>query len=228
MGIFNFDPNKVQVSASTQDHLDIYDIVDDLVILKSGQVSLVLTTTAINFQLLSEAEQNAKIETFAALLNSLTFPLQVIVHTEKKDIRIHIDDLEKQEHAQTNASLRAFIRTYIEFLKTLIIKNNVLEKKFYVVLPYLNTLSIVKESFVQKVINTITGKKPYPSDIERLLEKAKVDLYPKRDSVVKLFSKMGIKAVQLRTEQLKLIYRRFYNVDEPLPYSTLKLTKQES
>ena len=227
MALFNFDPNKVSVKASTQDHLDIFDIVDDLVILKSGQVSMVLTTTAINFQLLSEAEQNAKIESFAALLNSITFPLQIVVHTESKDIRSHLDDLEKQERSQTNPSLRAFIRTYIEFLKTLIVKNNVLEKKFYVILPYLNAYSVVNETFPQKVLNTITGKKPYPTDIERLVDKAKIELYPKRDSIIKLFSKIGIKAVQLKSEQLKIMYRRFYNVDEPIPYSTIKLIKQE-
>ncbi|MEI7604455.1 MAG: hypothetical protein WCJ19_05560 [bacterium] len=227
MSLFNFDPNSIPVKASTQDHLDIFDIVDDLVVLKSGQVSLVLTTTAINFQLLSEAEQNAKIESFAALINSLTFPLQVVVHTEKKDIRAHIDDLEKQERSQTNASLRAFIRTYIEFLKTLIVKNNVLEKKFYAILPYLNAYSVVNETFSQKVMNTVTGKKPYPTDVEKLIEKAKIDLYPKRDTIIKLFSRIGIKAVQLKSEQLKIMYRRFYNVDEPIPYSTLKLTKQE-
>ena len=227
MAFLNMDPNKVPVKASTQDHLDIFDIVDDLVVLKSGQISLVLTTTAINFQLLSEAEQNAKIEGFAALINSLSFPLQVVVHTEKKDIRTHIDDLERSERTQTNPSLRAFIRTYIEFLKTLIVKNNVLEKKFYVVIPHMTTTSVVNESFSQKVVNSITGKKPYPTDIDRLIEKAKIDLYPKRDSLIKLFSKIGIKAVQMKSEQLKIMYRRFYNENEPIPYSTLKLIKQE-
>ena len=227
MALFNLDPNKVSVVASTQDHLDIFDIVDDLIVLKSGQVSMVLTTTAINFQLLSEAEQNSKIESFAAMLNSLTFPLQVVVHTESKDIRSHIGDLEKQERSQTNPSLRAFIRTYIEFLKTLIVKNNVLEKKFYVIIPYLNAYSVVNESFPQKILNSITGKKPYPTEIEKLMEKAKIELYPKRDSLIKLFSKIGIKAVQMKSEQLKIMYRRFYNIDEPIPYSTLKLIKQE-
>lgn len=227
MSVFNFDPNKVSVKASTQDHLDIFDIVDDLVVLKSGQVSMVLTTTAVNFQLLSEAEQNARIESFAALLNSLTFPLHVVVHTEQKDIRSHIEELEKQERAQTNPSLRAFIRTYIEFLKTLIVKNKVLEKRFYVIIPYLNAYSVVNQSASQKIINTVTGRKPYPTDVDKLIEKARIELYPKRDSVIKLFSKMGIKAVQMKSEQLKIMYRRFYNVDEPTPYSTLKLIKQE-
>ena len=63
---------------STQDHLDIEDIKDDLAVCKNGQVSLVLETTAVNFDLLSEREQEAKILAFAQLLNSLNFYMQIL------------------------------------------------------------------------------------------------------------------------------------------------------
>ena len=94
-------------------------------------------------------------------------------------------------------------------------------------IPYLNISAVTSEGFVQKVMNTVTGRKPYPNDVDKIIEKAKIDLYPKRDTVIKLFSRIGIKAVQLKSEQLKLMYRRAYNPDEPVPFSTLKLIKQE-
>ena len=67
------DPIKIPIRASTQEHLDIEDIRDDLIVLKDGSCVLVIATTAINFGLLSEKEQDATIFAYAALINSLTF-----------------------------------------------------------------------------------------------------------------------------------------------------------
>ena len=80
------DQTKTPVRATSQEHLDIEDIRDDLVIMKDGGAVLVITTTAINFGLLSEREQDATIYAYAALLNSLTFPIQILIRSQKKDI----------------------------------------------------------------------------------------------------------------------------------------------
>ena len=78
---------------STQEHLEIEDIRDDLVITKSGLVSLVLEVSSINFDLLSEREQEIKILCFTGLLNSLDFQVQIVIKTEKSDITNYIDKL---------------------------------------------------------------------------------------------------------------------------------------
>ena len=71
-----------KIKASTQEHLDIDDVIEDLVLLKTGWVALVISTTAVNFDLLSEAEQDATIYAYGALLNSLTFPIQILIRTK--------------------------------------------------------------------------------------------------------------------------------------------------
>ena len=76
----------VKTDATTQEHLDVEEIKDNLVILKSGSVAAVLQTTAVNFDLLSEIEQDAIIAAFSMLLNSLTFPVQVVVRSKRLDI----------------------------------------------------------------------------------------------------------------------------------------------
>ena len=80
------DPLSIPIRASTQDHLDIEDIADDGIILKNGSAAIVLTVTALNFGLLSEKEQDAMIYAYAALLNSLTFSIQIIVRSRSTDI----------------------------------------------------------------------------------------------------------------------------------------------
>ena len=79
------------IVATTQDHLDIETIQDDLVILKTGICSIVIQASAINFGLLSEEEQDATIYAYAGLLNSLSFPIQIVIKSEKKDISAYLE-----------------------------------------------------------------------------------------------------------------------------------------
>jgi type IV secretory pathway VirB4 component len=220
----NMDSTRIPIKSSTQDHLDVEDIIDDLVVLKNGNVSLVLKTTAVNFQLLSEREQDAKVAIYGALLNSLTFPLQIVIHTEKVDIRGYIDELERQSRTQTSTNLSTQIKIYVEFIKSLVVKNNVLQKSFFVIIPYINPYAaITKESFIEKIRHAVRGTRPPLANVEGILEKAKIDLYPKRDTIVKQLERMGIKSKQLTSMQLKLLYRKFYNEGEPIPYEEAKI-----
>ena len=84
---------RARTTASTQDHLEIKDIVDDLVITKSGTVVMVIQTSAINFDLLAEYEQDSKIFAFAGLLNSLNFHIQILIRTRRIDISNYVDYL---------------------------------------------------------------------------------------------------------------------------------------
>src|SRR4030067_3731956 len=102
-------PEKI---ASTQEHLDIEDIRDDVVILKNGNAATVLQTTAVNFDLLSETEQDAMIFSFAALLNSLTFPIQILVRTKRMDIYNYLARVTAAKHSTHNESLAVQIEKY--------------------------------------------------------------------------------------------------------------------
>ena len=220
----NIDSKKIPVKSSTQDHLDIEEIRDDVVVLKNGNVSLVLKTTAINFQLLSESEQDTKIGLFGALLNSINFPLEIVIHTEKVDIRGYLDELEKQARIQTSQNIAIQIKIYIEFVKSLVVRNNVLQKSFFVVIPYINPYgALTKETIVDKVRHAIRGTRPPLANVDQIIEKAKIDLFPKRDAVMRQLERMGIKAKQLNDLQLKLLFRKFYNESEPIPYSEAKV-----
>lgn len=75
---------------STQEHLNIEDIVDNLLVLKNGVVSLVLETSALNFDLLSEEEQDARILAFAYLLNGVDYPIQISVRTVRTDVSDYV------------------------------------------------------------------------------------------------------------------------------------------
>lgn len=196
------------IIASTQDHLDIEDIQDDLVILKDGRVCLILETSAVNFSLLSEVEQDAKIKAFAGLLNSINFNLQIVIHTESVDISRYVVTLEKYLRDQTNPLIRHQIQDYTEFIKNLIKRNDVLDKRFYVILPYI-PYGVKRTSPLRQIF----GKPDKILNVSSLLEKAKLDLYPKKDGVIKLLMRMGLRSRQLNSEEVIKLFFKLYNVD---------------
>ncbi len=186
-------PDNIIV-ATTQDHLDIETIQDDLVILKNGICSLVIQVSAINFGLLSEEEQDATIYSYAGLLNSLSFPVQIVIKSEKKDISAYLELLTAQEKKLKNEVLKTRMAQYRQFIETTITEQNVLDKKFYLVVSY--------------QLVTLSGKVEIN---EALLQKARADLEPKRDHVIKQLAKIGLAAKQLNSQSLIQLFHGSYN-----------------
>lgn len=211
---FFSDPTKQKVLASTQDHLDIYDIIDNLVLLKNGDVALVIETTAVNFQLLSSYEQEMKINAFSDLINSLNYEVQIVIHTEPIDMRRYMNYLEENFRKLQNNVLRNQMRIYIDFVKNLVLQNNILQKRFFVVIPFRSgVLTADQLNPFQKVIDLILGRKRVLEikNADKLIEKAKVQLMPKRDSVMKLLSRMGLGSKQLTNQELINLFYSYYN-----------------
>lgn len=187
---------------STQQHLDVADIKEDLVILKNGVVSLVLETTSLNFDLLSEGEQDSKILAFARLLNSLSFHIQIVIRTKRTDLSDYVDLLKNQKNRQISEGLRRQMDIYIEFIKNLTVTNEVLEKRFFIIIPSSSGISI-KPGIFKKLL----GGKEDVVNVENAIEKSKVKLFPRRDHIIKQLKKMGLFARQLSSSELvKLLY----------------------
>ena len=90
------------IKTTTQGHLDIADIKNNIVILTNGGACAIIETNAINFDLLSLPEQDAAISSFSALLNSLTFPMQITIRSKKMDISEYLERIKEVEDKQTN------------------------------------------------------------------------------------------------------------------------------
>ncbi len=197
--------------ASTQQHLDIDDIRDNIVILRNGNAVSILQTTAVNFDLLSEREQDSMIFAYAALLNSLTYPIQVIVRSKRMDISNYLKLLSEAEQKATNQQLAYQINLYSNFIKELVSRNQVLDKRFYIVIPYAGTT--LSQALT---IPSLFAKKAPVEDRWHILEKAKVNLGPKVDHLVKQVSRIGVKAHELTTEELVEFFYDLYNPDVSL------------
>lgn len=187
--------------STTQQHLSIADIQDDILLLKDGGGALVLQVSAVNFGLLSDREQVAIIGSFAQMLNSLSFSIQIVIHSERLNITSYLQILDKAQKAQTNPLLSKMITEYKQFIQSTIKENEVLDKKFYVVIP-LFALEL-----------GISASK------EKLEQKIKTILLPRRDQIIRQLSRVGLKADQLTKQKLVEVFYDIYN-GETLEQST--------
>lgn len=201
--------NPAPITSSTQDHLDIEDIRDNLVLLKDGACCLILQTTAVNFSLLSESEQDAIIYAYAGLLNSLTFPIQIVVTSQKKNIANYLALLAAQKLKISNPLLKHQVEKYYDFVKKTVAENEVLDKKFYLVIPF----SSLELGISSTLTSSIKRKPGLPFDKAVILTKAKNSLFPKRDHLLKQLTRIGLKAKQLTTPELIKLFYNYYNPD---------------
>lgn len=185
-------PAQTPIQSSTQQHLSIADIQDNLVLLKDGSCCLILKTTAINFGLLSEREQEATIFAYAGLLNSLTFPIQILIHSQQKDISSYLSLIDQHLANQKSAKLKDQMQKYRQFVESTIKKNRVLDKKFYLAIPF---TSVQFKKSRQKI----------------LLEKAKTDLLPKKDHLINQLQRLGLKTQQLTSQEIISLVYNIYN-----------------
>ncbi len=201
------DPTKIPIRASTQEHLDIEDIQEGIVILKDGSCCLVILTTAINFGLLSEKEQEATIYAYAGLLNSLTFSIQIVIRSQRKDISAYLRLLQQAEEKEGKKEIKTQIQQYRQFIQETIAKNNVLDKKFYLVIP----MSSLELGAKQVLTSTFSKKKGLPFDKSYILQRAKTNLYPRRDHLLRQLNRSGLKGRQLKTRELVQLFFNVYN-----------------
>lgn len=194
------------IRATTQEFLHIEDIVDDLLIMRDGSAALVLETAAVNFGLLSEEEQDALIYAYGSLINSLSFPLQIVILSKRMDISSYIERVGQEEEKQQNPVLRERLRVYKEFIVSIVKDNKVLEKKFYLVIPFSFLEMGVKSALVSS-----GRKKALPFSKDYIVSRAKTALFPKRDHLLRQLSRIGLKGRQLTTQEMVELYYNIYN-----------------
>lgn len=193
------------ISSTTQEFLDVYDIINDIVLLKDGTASIILQVGTMNFSLLAEQEQDAIIFTYGSLLNSLNYPIQINIQSQTKDVTKYLRLLDEQMQKANSDRKAKLIKQYRDFVATLIKERNVLEKHFYVTVP-----ASPGEMGLITATNVLPGKTTFDiNSIEKsiILEKAANLLEPRRDHLISQFNRLGLYTKQLNTQE---IIQNFY------------------
>ncbi len=198
-----------EITSSTQKFIDIFEITNDVLILADGSVSEIIQVGTINFGLLSEEEQDSAIYAYASILNSLNFPIQIVIKTQTKDITNYLNHLVEAEQQTKNPNHQAQIARYREFVKDWVKNSNVLDKRFFVVITANSVdlgITTPKGFFVQ---NTKINLDYY--ELGPIIEKAKNFLDPKKDHLINQFARLGLNARQIATPEIVKLFYTSYN-----------------
>lgn len=187
------------VKATTQGFIEIEDIKDDILLLKDNSALIVVEVGAVNYWLLSAEEQSSMVYSYSELLNSLSFPVEVLILSKKMDISSYLEFLEMKVVKQHDELMKKRLISYKEFVKNIIKKNAVLEKRFFFTVPF-SPLEMGVEG-----INTKNIHKEY------VISRAKTSLYPKRDHLLRLLAKIGLRATVLQKQDLTELFYNLYN-----------------
>jgi hypothetical protein len=216
-------PKPAPAQNTTQNSLLISEIRDNMVIMSDGSFRAVVASKSINFDLMSSREREGVEFSYQNFLNALYFPIQIFIRSQRVDIGPYIDRLSNIRRSQDNMLLNVLMDDYINFIDILSQEANIMDKSFFVVVPYYPTgdLNNVKEQAKGFFGKLFSQPQTTATRIDKATyDKAKDEIKNRIDSVTSGLFQIGVKSVQLNTKELGELYYNVYNPDtavrEPL------------
>ena len=199
-----------KIHATTQKFTEIVDFVDNIVILEGGNACVIIEITASNFALLSKREQDSRIFSYASLLNSLSFPIQILIRNKRIDITSYIKDLDELITTSKNPKLQSYITYYRDFVQEMVTVNVVLSKSFYIVIPFSSLeMGIAGSRQPDKKSKKVKGSEK--TNANALSEAASKNLQSKAQTVLSQLQKFAVSARVLEREDLIRLFYDIYN-----------------
>ena len=203
---------------STQNTLQIAEIRDGIVIMSDGSFRSVIMVKSINFDLMSPQEREAVEYSYQGFLNSLYFPVQIFIRSQRVDLGPYIEKLDKIRSEHDNMLLAMLMEDYITYIDTLAQQTNIMDKKFYVVIPYFPEADLKKtlessKTFLSGLKNILGEKEKRVTINEAELTKAKDELRNRVQASLGGLLQCGIQGLPLDTQELIELYYDTYNPD---------------
>lgn len=205
-------------SASTQRYLDIAEIRDDIVVMKDGTIRAILLVSSINYSLKSVDEQNAIMQGYMSFLNALDGPVQILIQSRKLSVEDYQNRLLEQQKTQTNDLLREQITDYRQFIGELVELGEIMQKRFFVIVPF-NPAHSKQKGFFSRMSEILSPLAAVRLKDERFRERKK-ELMVKVSAIRAGLNSMSITSAMLDTQSLIELYYTSYN---PLESQTQKL-----
>ncbi|MBP7837351.1 hypothetical protein KA021_01470 [Candidatus Saccharibacteria bacterium] len=200
---------------STQNSLEIASIRDGIVIMNDGTFRAVVMAKSINFDLMSNQEQDAVEYAYMSFLNSLYFDIQICIRSQKIDMGPYLEKMDKVRESTDNMLLGMLMEDYIFYIENLVEDTNIMSKQFYIVVPFSSITAKEALGSTRGLLSSITGgaKKSVIKIDETALENAKTELSNRVQNVVSGLMQFGIQSLPLDTPELIELYYNFYNPD---------------
>jgi len=209
---------KTTPDATTQRHLPFSQLRENIIIMKDSSARLVMRCSTINFLLKSSEEQDAIIMSFQRFLNTLDFPVQIIVRSTKLDIDWYLQKLKNKAVSQKNELLQNQTYEYIDYLKKLVEVAQIMRKDFYIVVPFDSEEDqSVKSSWIFWIFKSFWRAINNGDDIVKIKNQIKNFASMKKwlsgraNTVKTSLESIGIRASELDKSELVSLLSEYYN-----------------
>ena len=216
------------VAESTQTTLLISELRDGMVIMKDGSFRAVIACQSINFDLMSSTEREGVEYSYQNFLNSLNFTTQILIRSQRVDISPYIARLSEVRRNNDNMLLGILMDDYINFISVLSEEANIMDKSFYVIIPYYPDSE--QEKMLTQTKNLFASfQKTKPQQITRInrdvYEKAVSEIQNRVEVITSGLFSIGIHSVRLNTKQLAELYYDYNNPDTAVREPLVDFTK---
>lgn len=175
-----FRLRRSNTKGSARSQIGVQEVRDNVLILPGNRYRTVLATSSVNFELQSEEEQDALVDTYQAFLNSLTVPIQILIRVRELDIDRYLEDFQAAQAHETQAVYQQQLQNYSKFIRQLVSGNKILSRRFYVVIPYENRaadFALAKEQLMLKQEIIIKGLERLGMTAKQLTSLEVLDLF---------------------------------------------------
>ena len=192
----------------------ISEIRDGIVVLRDGSLRAVIMASAINFDLMSAAERDASEYAYQNFLNSLHFSVQIQIKSQRIDLDGYLAKLSQLRAEQDNQLLAQLMDDYVSNIKALIEQVNIMDKQFYVVVPYFPpAMANLKSKNIATGISGLFKKELVTTVSETDFNTFRQELAQRVELVSGGLSQMGVRNIPLNTQELIDLYYAAYNPD---------------
>lgn len=207
-------PQPKTAGTSTQESLLISEIRDGIVVMRDGSLRAVIMASAINFDLMSPSERDSVEYAYQAFINSLHFPIQITIKSQKIDLDNYIAKLQQLRQSQDNELLALLMDDYIANIKALIEEVNIMDKQFYVVVPFFPPINTkLKSNNIATGFSGLFKKQMVTTLSEADFTAFKTELAQRVQLVAAGLGQMGIRNIPLNSQELVDLYYSSYNPD---------------
>ncbi len=202
------------VGKPTQNFISISEVRDGIMVLKDGGLRAILLATSVNLSLKSADEQVAILLQFQNFLNTLEFSTQIVIHSRRRDMRPYLATLEAREIDQNEPLLKIQTKEYIEFIRAFSDQTNIMEKSFFVVVPFTPT-TLGGGKGLSGLFSSFVKKKDTVGEIDTTqFEEARSQLEQRIAVISQGLSRVGVRTAQLGSEEIVELFYRVFNPGE--------------
>ncbi|MBX4211442.1 MAG: hypothetical protein KW806_01450 [Candidatus Yanofskybacteria bacterium] len=198
-------------TTGTKQLIDIKEVRDSVLVMRNGSLRMVIEVSAINFELRSEEEQTAILQNFQRFLNSIDFPVQIVVNSRRFDISEYIKTISEAAGQLTNELLKAQAVEYGKFIEELSKLSNIMSKKFYIVVPFY-VIEVAKGKGIFDSVRNLLKSSPKDQSLpEEKLQAYKTQLLQRADLVFDGLVGLGLKTRILEDQEIMQLFYELYN-----------------